>query len=58
MTEKSYTSKEINKKMNEYFLTYLDIFYADKMSFAEVTLIKSVITDLQILFDSDGDVNE
>lgn len=56
MTEKSYTSKEINKKMNEYFLTYLDIFNADKMSFAEVTLIKSVITDLQILFDSDGDV--
>ena len=26
------------------------------MSFAEFTLIKSVITDLQILFDSDGDV--
>lgn len=56
MTEKSYTSKEINKKMNEYFLTYLDIFNADKMSFAEFTLIKSVITDLQILFGSDGDV--
>ena len=56
MTEKRYTSEEINKKMNEYFLQYFDIFNADKMSFAEFTLIKSVITDLQVLFDSDGDV--
>ena len=40
MTEKSYTSKEINKKMNEYFLQYMDIFKADKMSFAEFTLYK------------------
>ena len=56
MTEKTYTSKEINEKTNEYFLKYLDIFKADKMSFAEFTLIKSVITDLQVLFDSGGDV--
>lgn len=56
MSEKTYTSKEINKKMNEYFLTYLDIFNADKMSFAEFTLIKHVITELQVLFDGD-DVN-
>lgn len=56
MTEKTYTSKEINEKTNEYFLQYMDIFKADKMSFAEFTLIKSVITDLQVLFDSDGDV--
>lgn len=51
MSEKTYTSKEINKKMNEYFLTYFDIFNADKMSFAEFTLIKQVITELQVLFD-------
>lgn len=56
MTEKTYTSKEINEKTNKYFLQYMDIFKADKMSFAEFTLIKSIITDLQILFDSDGDV--
>lgn len=56
MTEKTYTSKEINEKTNEYFLQYVDIFKADKMSFAEFTLIKSVITDLQVLFDSGGDV--
>lgn len=56
MTEKTYTSKEINEKTNEYFLQYVDIFNADKMSFAEFTLIKSVITDLQVLFDSDGDM--
>ena len=55
MTKKTYTSKEINEKTNEYFLQYFDIFKADKMSFAEFTLIKSVITDLQVLFDSDGD---
>ncbi len=58
MTKKTYTSKEINEKMNEYFLTYLDVFNADKMSFAEVTLIKSVITDLQVLFDSGDDVDD
>ena len=56
MTEKTYTSKEINEKTNEYFLQYANIFNADKMSFAEFTLIKSVITDLQLLFDSGGDV--
>ena len=56
MTEKTYTSKEINKKTNEYFLQYGEIFKVGKMSFAEFTLIKSVITDLQVLFDSDGDV--
>lgn len=58
MTEKTYTSKEINEKTNEYFLQYVDIFKADKMSFAEFTLIKSVITDLQVLFDSDGDIDD
>ena len=56
MTEKTYTSKEINEKTNEYFLQYVDIFKADKMSFAEFTLIKNVIIDLQVLFDSGGDV--
>ena len=56
MTEKTYTSKEISEKTNKYFLKYLDIFKADKMSFAEFTLIKNVIIDLQVLFDSGGDV--
>ena len=56
MSEKTYTSKEINEKTNEYFIQYMNFFKADKMSFAEFTLIKSVITDLQLLFDSDGDV--
>ena len=56
MTEKKYTSEEINEKMNEYFLQYANIFKVDKMSFAEFTLIKSVIIDLQVLFDSDSDV--
>lgn len=56
MSEKTYTSEEINEKTNEYFLQYANIFKADKMSFAEFTLIKTVITDLQVLFDSDGDV--
>ena len=56
MIEKTYTSKEINEKTNEYFLQYIDIFKAGKMNFAEFTLIKSVITDLQVLFDSGSDV--
>ena len=56
LTMEVYTSKEINEKMNKYFLQYVDIFKADKMSFADFTLVKSVITDLQVLFDSDGDV--
>ena len=56
MSEKTYTSKEINEKTNEYFIQYMNFFKADKMSFAEFTLIKSVITDLQVLFDSGGDV--
>lgn len=51
MTEKSFTGNEINEKTNEYFLQYVDIFKADKMSFAEFTLIKSVIIDLQVLFN-------
>ena len=50
MSEKTYTSEEINEKTNKYFLQYVDIFKADKMSFVEFTLIKSVITDLQVLF--------
>lgn len=58
MTEKTYTSKEINKKLNKYFLQYMDVFNANRMSFAEITLIKSTIVDLQVLFDGNGDVDD
>ena len=56
MTEKRFTETEINTKTNELMIAYAKHYSDGKMSFAEFTLIKSVITDLQVLFDSDGDV--
>ena len=58
MTEKVYTSKEINEKTNKYFMQYMEIFKNDKMSFAEFTLMKSVVSEIQFLFDekNNGDV--
>lgn len=54
MTEKTFTSKEINKKIQEYFEPYMNLYMNDKISFAEFSLIKSTLTDIQLLFgDSD-----
>ena len=50
MTEKTFTPKEINKKIEEYFEQYGKLYMKDKMSFAEFSLIKSTLTDIQLLF--------
>lgn len=55
MTEKTFTSKEINKKIQEYFKQYMELYMNDKMSFAEFSLIKSTLTDIQLLF---GDLDD
>lgn len=51
MTEKTFTSKEINKKTQEYFKQYMELYMDDKMSFAEFTLIKSIIMEIQAKFE-------
>ena len=55
MTEKKrYTSKEINEKTNKYFENFfIQLFKNDKISFADFNLVKSVITDIQLLFGDD-----
>ena len=55
MTEKTFTSKEINKKIAEYFKQYMKLYVNDKMSFAEFSLIKSTLTDIQLLFSEDSE---
>ena len=54
MTEKKqFTSEEINIRTNNYFKSYSELFKHDKISFADFNLVKSVITDIQLLFGDD-----
>lgn len=53
MTEKRFTQSEINEITNKVFIQYHKIFQADKMSFEQWLLIKSIITEIQVMLDGD-----
>ena len=53
MTEKTFTQKEINELTNRVFIQYHRIFEADKMSFEQWLLAKSIVTEIQVMFDGD-----
>lgn len=53
MTEKQFTIEQINEKTNKVYLSYFEHYQANKMSFAEITLIENVILKIQLLFDED-----
>ena len=55
MTEKTYTSTEINSKTNDLMIAYAKHYSDGKMSFAEFTLIENVIMRVQLLFHDGGD---
>lgn len=57
MTEKRFTQRDINEITNKIFMQYHQIFQADKMAFEQWLLVKSVITDIQIMLD-EGDEND
>lgn len=48
MNDKTFTEEKINEITNRIFLQYHELFQADKMSFHDWLLIKSIITDIQI----------
>ena len=59
MTEKTYTSEEINKRTNQLIKAYSNHYRDGKMSFAEWTLIENVIMKVQLAFhEVNGDNNE
>lgn len=51
MTEKTFTQKEINEITNKIFIQYHTIFQAERMSFEQWVLVKSIITDIQVALD-------
>ena len=53
MTEKRFTQSEINEITNKVFIQYHKIFQADKMSFEQWLLIKTIITEIQVMLDGD-----
>ena len=58
MSEKSFTISEINERTNLLFMDYFEHYKADKMSFAEYTLIENVIIKIQGLFSEDVNKDE
>ena len=56
MTEKRFSSEEINDKTNELVELYFKHYRDGKMSFAEFTLVENVIMRVQLLFYDKGDV--
>lgn len=58
MSEKSFTMSEINERTNLLFMDYVNLYKADKMSFAEYTLIENVIIKIQGLFSEDVNKDE
>ncbi len=58
MTENQYTETDINTKTNELMMAYAKHYSDGKMSFAEFTLIENVIMRVQLLFHTDGDVDD
>lgn len=55
MTEKRFSSEEINDKTNELAELYFKHYRDGKMSFAELTLVENVIIRVQLLFYDKGD---
>ena len=55
MTEKRFTETEINTKTNELMMAYAKHYSEGKMSFAEFTLIETVIMRVQLLFHDMGE---
>lgn len=54
---KQFTLEEINEKTNLVFLNYVAHYKADKMSFAEYTLVENLILKIQGAFsEDDGDI--
>lgn len=59
MTEKTYTSAEINERTNQLIKVYSNHYRDGKMSFAEWTLIENVIMKVQLAFhEVNGDIDE
>lgn len=51
MTEKTFTQEKINKELGTLFESYMGLFQNGHIGFLEYTLIESIFTKLQIIFD-------
>ena len=51
MTEKQFTIEEMYEKTNSILLKYIELFRNGQITFAEYTLIESIIIKIQSTFD-------
>lgn len=51
--EKTYTSKEIERRIEIYFRRYNNVFQMGQMSFAEYSMMSILIKDIEEIFKND-----
>lgn len=51
--EKTYTSKEIERRIEIYFRRYNNVFQMGQMSFAEYSMMSMLINDIEEIFKND-----